>query len=202
MTRTQVRELQVRIAGWAATSPRKVYLSIDGVLGPKTTAALKRFQQAYGLITDGIAGPVVWRALYALERADGSTIHFRWSEFVSHDGSCFAGGKVRPARVRENVRRTMYKLEALRKKAGHYPMRVNSGFRSVRHNAAIRGEKNSQHIYGIAADVRVPAVDSHRLAELAKSCGFSGVKAYGPNTHVHLDSRIEYAYGALRWWWP
>ena len=105
-------------------------------------------------------------------------------------------------RVRENVRRQMYKLEALRKKAGDRPMRVSSGFRSVRHNAAIKGEENSQHMYGIAADVRVPGVDSRRLAELARSCGFSGVKAYTTDAFDHLDSRREYAYGAQRWWWP
>ena len=202
MNRSEIRELQVRIAGWAAAGPAKVYLAVDGVFGPKTKVALKRFQRAYGLAQDGVVRPATVKVLARLEAADESTVHFRWAEFVSHDGSCFAGGKVGAARVRQNVRRQMYKLEALRKKAGDFPMRVASGFRSVHHNAAIGGEKNSQHMYGIAADIYVPLVDSGRLAELAKSCGFSGVKAYGSFAHVHLDSRVEYTYRAQRWWWP
>lgn len=48
-----VKELQIRVAGWAGYG--KV-LSIDGDYGPNTTTAVKRFQQAYGLTADGVAG--------------------------------------------------------------------------------------------------------------------------------------------------
>jgi peptidoglycan hydrolase-like protein with peptidoglycan-binding domain len=36
---------------------------IDGVFGPKTTAAVKSFQQGEGLAPDGIVGPLTWAAL-------------------------------------------------------------------------------------------------------------------------------------------
>lgn len=52
------RKLQEALAG-AGYSPGP----IDGIYGPKTRAAVIRFQQAKGLTPDGIAGPATWQAL-------------------------------------------------------------------------------------------------------------------------------------------
>jgi peptidoglycan hydrolase-like protein with peptidoglycan-binding domain len=38
-------------------------LTVDGVFGPKTEAAVKSFQQGEGLTVDGIVGPQTWQAL-------------------------------------------------------------------------------------------------------------------------------------------
>jgi zinc D-Ala-D-Ala carboxypeptidase len=195
-----VRELQVRIAGWAAECPQQVYLGIDGQFGPATEAALRRFQNAYRLPVTGTAGPETHAALNWLEGADGSTRHFAWSEFQSKDGSGFSGGKVPEAEVRENVRRLMYRLEALRKKIGDRPVRVNSGFRSVAHNTAVGGASNSMHMYGVAADVVVTGLTTAYLYPRAQTCGFSGLDN-ATFSYLHLDTRREHAYGSQFWWW-
>lgn len=41
-------------------------LAVDGVMGPKTRAAVKSFQALHGLTPDGIAGPKTWAVIEAL----------------------------------------------------------------------------------------------------------------------------------------
>ncbi len=199
MSGADVKELQIRVAGWAASSPQQTYIALDGDFGPMTEAAVKRFQSAYGLEIDGIVGPQTQAKLNSLESSDGSTLHFDWSEFYSKDGSGFSGGKVGSATVKENIRRLMWKLEALRKKAGDRPITINSGFRSINHNSAVDGASNSQHMYGIAADIVVSGLGVSSVMNQAKACGFSGIIRY--SSFTHLDSRMEYPYGAQSWYW-
>jgi len=59
-----VREAQyylVLASAYYSSIPR---INIDGEYGPATTAAVRAFQQLFGLTADGVIGPATWAALY------------------------------------------------------------------------------------------------------------------------------------------
>ena len=59
-------------------------------------------------------------------------------------------------------------LDPLRERVGQ-PITVNSGYRCKKLNAAVGGEPNSQHLYGLAADICLkpePCVENYHLGLL------------------------------------
>jgi hypothetical protein len=209
-----VTELEVRIAGWLKNS-RQARLRIGGNFGHRTYRALKSFQKAKHLTVDGVAGPEVFQALQKMESKDRSTTHFEWDEFdqnfndrcgnkANKFAGTFKGGPLPVTRVRENVRRMMWRLEALRARGGGKPIGINSGFRSIAYNRCIGGASLSQHLYGNAADLRVVDANNRRTRDLARSGQFYGIGCYSGFTHNHLDLRLENRdLGAAQyWWWP
>ena len=191
-TGEDVRQLQIRVAGWAGYGG---IVDIDGIYGPETTGAVRRFQAAYGLRVDGMAGAETFAEIYALQDEDCTPRHF---SNVELDNGCggggFGGGPLTPAQTRENSLRLMWKLEALRHNLGDDPVQVSSGFRSIPCNRAVGGASNSQHLYGNGADVNSADDSLCSIARTARSHGFSGI--YGPgypdhDDHVHVDARAE-----------
>lgn len=209
-----VGALQVRLAGWYPGNAQETF-RIDGSYGGQTRTAMMAFEAGYGRPVNGIASKADLRILTNLQDGDGSTKHFDYSEFdQNRSSSCssransyagtFSGGMSPPQRVKRNVKRLMWRLEAVRKKGGSKPIGINSGFRSASYNDCIGGARASQHLYGTAADNRMVGVDNRTERNIAKRSQIHGIGCYSSLSHNHFDLRIENRdlQGGHFWWWP
>jgi zinc D-Ala-D-Ala carboxypeptidase len=208
-----VRALQMRVAAWYPDHTE--VFTIDGEYGGMTVRAVRALEEAYGLKVDGVAGKDVFEVLEDLQDPDGSTAHFDWEEFQQNSSSTcgakanayantLSGGVVSPKRTKLYVRRLMWRLEALRKKAGGKAIGINSGFRSVAYNDCIGGARASQHMYGTAADARQVKITNRRQRWLARKSQFHGIGCYSSQTHNHLDLRMDNKDlpSQQHVWWP
>ncbi|NBE56603.1 D-Ala-D-Ala carboxypeptidase family metallohydrolase [Streptomyces boluensis] len=184
---SDVTQLQIRVAGWVTSGER---LSYDGQFGARTTAAVKKFQSAYGLSADGVAGPDTFSKIYALQDADCTPVHFTYAE-LNKCNSDWSGGAVPAATAKANALKTMWKLEAMRRALGDVPLTISSGFRSHACNDAVGGAAGSRHLYGDAADL-TGSPSLCRLAQQSRTHGFSeilgpGYPGHNDHTHVAFD---------------
>jgi len=80
------------------------------------------------------------------------------------------------------------------------PLIINSAYRCPQHNAAVGGSKNSQHMLGNAADVRIPTGLSPRLVVefLERIPYVGGIGLY--SNFVHIDIRPRMVNGTREMW--
>lgn len=191
-TGEDVRQLQIRVAGYPGYG---AVLGLDGDFGPATKAAVTRFQQAYGLGADGIAGPQTFSKIYALQDDDCTPINFTYAE-LNRCNTTWAGGNVSAAQAKANALVNMWKLQAMRHALGDQPIRVTSGFRSVACNNAAGGSATSRHLYGDAVDLGVTPHSLCTLARQARNHGWReilgpGYPGHSDHTHVaHKSSQF------------
>jgi len=105
--------------------------------------------------------------------------------------SCKDGTAV-PQKYYGNVIELMQNLQVLRDYFG-VPIRINSAYRTEKHNAKVGGGKQSQHLYGRAADIVVRGVsplEVYKTIEkliLEKKMKQGGLGLY--DSFVHYDVR-------------
>jgi len=164
--------------GWRVTGPKRF------------TQALENFQRGWNLgpklEIDGILGPKTSAALEisaARQKAGKHTAsaHFSFVSFRCHcqqeHFSCEGIRVLRPLLV---------SLEKLRLAYGTTTLRVVSGYRCPDHNKAIGGSSKSQHLFGGAADVNQVLKTSRVVALKA----FAGIGTNPANGRVdHVDRR-------------
>lgn len=180
---------------------------IDGELGPRTKAAVRAFQAAYGLTPDGIPGDQTQKALkgavagtmspvICMDKEDTppttaekpKTGDF-WDEieyFEPEEFNCKCGGLYCNGRPNEMKAAVVRIADAARKHFGR-PAHVVSGLRCQKWNAHEGGVANSQHMYGEAIDLRIDGVDSETLRQFVSQQPNHRYSYCINSTNVHFD---------------
>ena len=78
------------------------------------------------------------------------------------------------------------------------PIIITSGYRTAAYNDSLiekgyKAIKNSNHVFGTAADIKIPGLSPSQVAKLAEELGFDGIGTYGTFTHVDVGGK------KLRW---
>ena len=187
-----VRELQIRVAGYADYGE---VLGLDGEFGPNTKEAVTRFQDAYGLTSDGVADSETFDKIYSLQDDDCSPANFEFSE-LNKCNSDWSGGAVSASQAKANALVSMWKLQALRHELGDKAITVSSGFRSKACNDAVGGAADSRHLYGDAVDL----TGTHSFCTLAKEARNRGfAQILGPGYPGH-DDHVHVAHQSGQYW--
>jgi hypothetical protein len=80
------------LANQTADVQAKLGISADGVNGPQTKRAVKRFQRAHGLVVDGIVGPQTLAALGLSARHATASTSSSASAVLERIAQCESGG--------------------------------------------------------------------------------------------------------------
>ena len=114
------------------------------------------------------------------------TNNFNLSEFDCKDGTEM------PSELLTNVLELAENLQVLRDFVG-VPIKINSSYRSLSHNAKIGGSKSSQHLFAKAADIVIESKSPEQVANIIKALILEGKMKQGGigvyNTFTHYDIR-------------
>jgi len=106
-----------------------------------------------------------------------------YPNFQKHELDCRETGE------NEMQHEFMEKLQRLRSIYGK-PLRITSGFRSVKHSIEAKKVVPGVHTLGVACDIGCQGVEAHRILSLALELGFTGigVQQKGEGRFLHLDT--------------
>ena len=114
------------------------------------------------------------------------TKNFSLEEFKCKDGSDI------PNNVLSNITELAKNLQVLRDSINK-SISITSGYRSPEHNAKVKGAKNSQHVKGTAADIKIAGMTPKEVALVIEGLIESGKMKQGGigiyPSWVHYDIR-------------
>lgn len=85
-------------------------------------------------------------------------------------------------------------LEDVRRHFGNKAVNINSGYRCATHNRNVGGAKNSQHLFGSAADIWIRGVDPHDVYKYLDPNHEGGLGHYNSFTHIDVrDNRARWS---------
>lgn len=160
-------------------------LTVDGLIGNKTIAAIKEFQRKKGLVVDGIAGRKTLPLLDKSQASEWDGIRF----FKRDEFKCGCKGKCCSGFTYEPDMQLVRLLDDLRACFG-VPITVTSGVRCTAYNRQVGGISASMHLKGKAADIYVPGVSRAEVKDKAYKLGaayaYYGTPGMGNAVHINL----------------
>ena len=162
--------------------------NVDGIWGRASRMATEKFQTDYGLIADGIFGPLTEEKILEVV-CTGQQPGINWdtvrffgrAEFMCNCGGKYCGGfPVEPvpmlAKTADRVRQHFGKAAI-----------VSSGVRCSRHNANVGGVPDSRHLTGRAMDFRIEGETAKQVLSYVN--GLPEVRyAYDiDGRYIHMD---------------
>ena len=163
---------------------------IDGKWGPEMDQLIPRFQADKGLKVDSRVGPATIREL----NKPPYVSHFRKEDF-----KCKCNKHCNGYYPKGMDPKLLQLLEVIRAEVNRkYPHPINgkergvnitSGYRCPTHNKNVGGSKNSQHMYGKAADIYVKGVTPKQLGVICDNLNPQGGVGLGGKNIVHVDTR-------------
>ena len=114
------------------------------------------------------------------------TKNFNIKEF-----QCNCGCKT-PENLKHNILVLANQLQVLRDYVKK-PIILTNGYRCPKHNKAVGGVSNSQHVLGKAADIKIPGLSPFAVAKIIENLVSEGKMMQGGvgiyNTFTHYDIR-------------
>lgn len=162
--------------------------NVDGLWGPASEGATRKFQGDYGLEADGIFGPMTEAKIREVV-ASGELPKVNWDEvkyFGRAEFQCNCGGKYCNGFPAEPHPLLVKVADRVREHFGAAAI-VSSGVRCEQHNANVGGVVGSRHLYGKAMDFRI---SGRKAAEVLEYVWQQPEISYAydiDGTYVHMD---------------
>jgi uncharacterized protein YcbK (DUF882 family) len=175
--------------------------SLLGIFAAATVIAAPTFSKAAGLLKG--AGDVRRVHMYSGRSGESvNAIYWVDGEYIPevvNEISHF----MRDLRVDSSIAMNPHNLDII--SATHHLLDINepymllSGYRTAKTNKMLRSEssgvaKNSLHVQGMAADLRLKSRSVKQMAKAAEACAAGGVGHYYHSNFVHMDC------GPVRTW--
>jgi len=149
---------------WASCNTEEFKLNMD------------RVQYSLVQITDAVNEPIKEPVDKPVETVDKKWRYFKYQEFANtKDGN-----------ANETVYELIDKLDEFRKLVGR-SIKITSGYRTPAFNASVGGSPNSEHIHGLAADLRFnfKGYTKESIARICKYLGITNCGVYWENGKVN-----------------
>ena len=162
--------------------------NVDGIWGRASRMATEKFQTDYGLIADGIFGPLTEEKILEVVHT-GQQPGINWDTvrfFGRAEFMCNCGGKYCGGFPVEPVPMLALTADKVRRHFGKAAI-VSSGVRCSRHNANVGGVPDSRHLTGRAMDFRIEGETAEQVLSYVQSLPEVRYAYDIDGRYIHMD---------------